>query len=177
MEFDSQGPIEIVQHLNHSFESGDRQWHMGLSPLAIDYGITTHLASVDHGQTQEDILWLDWHDMLSKPQLARLHIMGGENEDAKLGETRKKIEDIAAGILAYDSLMVNTSSAVSLDEAREVLMQNKLPRLKTSELNTSYDVWISRFRAMGFPELTNVSTTFHVPWAKLVEIAKIGKFR
>lgn len=142
-------------------QTPERTWEFTAGDLADHRGIGTKL---------DREVWLDWSDVLAKPEEARMHMYPGQSKDVSLAVKRHRMETWQAAIRVYDTMMVDVDAPLDADFVVDLLKRQRLPRPKTVVLPTSNPSLIKLLDSLGIGrEGTHVAE-----WAHLVELAKEG---
>mgnify|MGYP001576208697 CR=1 FL=1 len=170
---------------NPLFTKGPRQqyqiegcgtpWSFQMADLVYRGAITTSVYPV-HGGTWDARVLLDWHNMLEKPQIARLH------PPARNGmEAITLLELLVAAVAVFDSLMMPVAGhgLLTAQEVTIILGMPRLPRptwvmFGSSELLQDPLVGESLKRILRIELDTVLPHDPYTTWDALVELGKEG---
>lgn len=148
-----------------------------MSTLADDRGLTTTLSEPNGAHPHWEQVMLDWHDMMTNPAQARMHIFNGAPKEVPYEEKLRRMQIWVEAIRAYDELMVSgVRKTMTKKEIEELIAKNQLPRIETVVLDTGTHGLRNLLTHFNFPISNQRPHPFLVPWSEFVEKAKTGEF-
>lgn len=162
-----QEKIEI--HVEYPFIYDNEEWVFTAKPLAIAEAITTRLRLSTHPSYS---ILLDWHNILSDPSKARMHMFTDLDGKVPFEEKLKRMTFWASAVEIFDKLFMIDLPKESLDKQKleEILSEHKLPRPKVAIINTGTKGLVSLFESLNFPQ--PVPQSFIPEWRVLVNLAR-----
>jgi len=153
----------------------ERQWILTINPLAVEGGITSKLGFGDYLLASDSIM-LDWPNILSRPNQARMHVFVGAEKRVPFEVKLERMQVWAEAIEIYDSLMVDGITRLSKKKAERMLGNCQLPRLDTVVLDVGPEGLRKLLRNFGFKASKEKPHPFELKWQELVRLAKSGEF-
>jgi hypothetical protein len=120
-------------------------------------------------------IYLDWSDVLVRPDVARMHLFPGADSRVSFEDKLTRMETWMEAVKIYDSVMEGAPERFTLPTLVETLERNKLPRPTKVVLDTGNRGLIKLLEALGFQRDTKTSKPFLVGWAQLLDLSKSGE--
>jgi len=153
----------------------ERQWILTINPLAVEGSIASKLGFDDYLLASNSIM-LDWSNILSRPNQARMHVFVGAEKRVPFEVKLERMQTWAGAIEIYDSLMVDGITKLSKGEAERMLRNCQFPRLDTVVLDVGPEGLRKLLRNFGFKASKEKPHPFELKWQELVTLAKSGEF-
>ncbi len=152
--------------LQHDIQTPEQVWKFTVDDLADYRGITTKL--------NRDI-WLDWHDILSHPEEARMHMYpGAVTRPATLGIKRQRMLTWQKAIIILDGMMIDVKSPLPPNEVLSLLKVGKLPRPTNVALPTGNPSLVKLLGMLNADRKKNAPYELVMKWSSLVRYALEG---
>lgn len=159
---DSLGYID----LEHEIQTPEKVWRFTVDDLADHRGITTKL--------DRDI-WLDWHDILSCPEEARMHMYPGQSgRSATLGIKHQQMLTWQAAIIILDEIMIDVKSSLPPKQVLSLIKEGKLPRPTNVALPTGNPSLVKLLGMLNASRREKAPYDLFMKWSSLVRYAKEG---
>lgn len=167
MEREKQTEEKLFVRLEFDIERAGRIWKMSVADIADGRGITTEL--------DDRVVYLDWHNILDAPDIARMHLYPGREKRVSYDEKLKRMETWASAIDLYESIMQDQMEHISKSEVEKMLAERNLPRPKIVVLDTGTVGLRRLFKELSFDEGKEKPHPFAAPWERVVELARTGE--
>lgn len=148
--------------INNEFQAGDHSWRFYCADIANYRGITTHL----------DDIWLDWHDILSEPEEARMHMYPGTSKEVGLGIKHLRMETWQKAIVTFDSMMVDVVAPVEPEYVLELLREHKIPKPTRVALPTANPSLVKLLHSLDL--VTSKTNEYIAEWKMFADVAANG---
>lgn len=158
---------KLFVRLEFDIERAGRVWKMFIADIANGRGITTELDT--------RAVYLDWHDIMDAPDIARMHLYPGRESRISYDEKLKRIETWVAAIDLYESIMRDHAKRLSKAEIERMLTEHNIPRPETVVLDTGTAGLRKLFETFGFEVGKEKPHPFSAPWERMVELARTGE--
>ena len=156
-----------------SFEFGGRKWIFDASPLAVPYSLSTHLSEGGNEHLHPEF-YLDWHNIVDNPEIARMHMYPGYSKDIPYETKLERMQKWVEAIQAYNSIMTDAEN-LSKSELEKLINGGNLPKPTTIVLETGTEGLRRLFKTLEFPVSPEKPNPFTPSWQKVVEEASSGK--
>lgn len=172
---ESSGEAAINVHVEHLFEYKGITWVFEANPLAVEGGITTRLTVGAASKIHPDIM-LDWHDILTKHNIARMHMFPGANKTVSFKEKLGRMQTWSLAVELYNTLMLDIENKpLSKSDIEKMLKNCQLPRPQLVVLDTGTVGLRKLFNSLNFKVDPQPPYSFIAKWKNLVELAKSGE--
>lgn len=168
--------ISEVFRINKQIQFDGNEWELFACRLGVPFGISTKL--VKEGSTYGSTIWLDWHDILHKPQNARINILVDlfilPDKDFRRSWTNSfsRTVDVLESIRLVDSLMGERRDKYTNTEIEEMLRDGCLPRPDVVFIDADRPGLNVFFDRAGFKRGIQYAGAYRIPWVTLVQMAQ-----
>lgn len=158
-------PENDLKNFDHEAEviGNGRRWRFDVGDLSMGRGMCARL---------DGDYWLDWHDVLDHPDIARPHFC--PSADGKVSDEVKirRMTMWQLSIVQMDDMMIDVEAPLTPDFVKETVLSNRLPKPTILQHSTTHPSLLRLFDHFGF--LRGASSCIESPWTDFAEIARRG---
>ncbi|MBF8250033.1 MAG: hypothetical protein HW400_634 [Candidatus Levybacteria bacterium] len=175
------GKLELIsfdnlgeQH-NISNEYGVWAFHASRLP-GLFGGITTGLRREEDEKINDNLILIDWPDILNRPEVTRINIFPFDRFRERPFDHRfLRTIELVESLQTYDNdLMVESKLKYKKEEIAQMLKIPQLPRPQIALIDADQKDLDIFFNQEGFKQGKDYAGAYRVPWNKFVELAKAG---
>jgi|GEM_PF-2954538 hypothetical protein len=162
--------------INKQIQFDGNQWDLFAIRLGVPFGISTKLKK--EGSAYDSTIWLDWRNILHKPQNARINILvdliifPDKDFHRSWTDSFSRTADVLEGIRLCDSLMRERRDKYINTEVEEMLSEGCLPRPDVVFIDSDRPGLDIFFEHAGFQRGSQYAGAYRIPWVKLVQMAQ-----
>lgn len=168
--------ISEVFRINKQIQFDGNEWEFLAFRLGEPFGISTKFKK--EGTSYGSTIWLDWSDILHKPQNARINILVDlfnlPDKDFRRSWTNSfsRTVDVLESIRLVDSLMGERRDKYTNMEIEEMLRVGCLPRPDVVFIDADRPGLNVFFDQAGFKRGRQYAHAYRIPWVSMVQMAQ-----